>query len=439
MSSRIILLNSLKKRKYHVFLIEEIERITFIPKFMFERFDLSALEELNEEAIRYFQLIHQFNEDNQRGVYNLLIKDLKPNLKHHSFHCVSFTAAFHTIIGLTLEDFGSLFVALRVDLEELFPRCPEILGENDISLYCSRRMKLFMTLFRCRQGCSFRHMEVCFGWAHNTIGEDFQNIMLRLQVRMKCYHRGFLKYKGRLWQVTEMFSWRHRHRSDIQLFVRKVNHQNNYSSRHHTPEMIPKDALTEMMCGGSIGAFDCTYSVKSSVSQTTLQETLHTSRDPMYTSHKKVTAWKLGILISHGFDDHNKKYIMYMNYGKATASDTGMYDAAASDLFEVFEPNALVEGDHAFHGCWRMMCPYTQLQANVEGRKDCEHFNHTLSQDRIVSEHGVRFAKEWGVLRGRTDYSLFLTNEHFELAMEVCWALHNYKCDGCPSELATMT
>jgi hypothetical protein len=441
-STKYLMLNASRKRRYHVLLIEALESITFIPTFMLNGFVMSTseLEKLNEEAVRYFHLIAEFNKRNEEIILSLLMQDLKINqLQHHSFHCISFTAAFPSIIGLTLQEFGCLFDALRVDMADLFTRCPETIKEGGLSLYCSRRMKLFMTLFRCRQGCSFRHMEVCFGWAHNTIQEDYFVIMRRMQLQMICYHRDFLKCKGRLWQLQEIYNWRLRHKDEIHIFEDRVNYQNDYSRRHGTSEMIPWNLLAEME-GGSIGAFDCTYSVRPYLSQSTLhQNNEQVSKDPMYSEYKKVTAYKIGLLVSHGFDDPKKKHIIYMNYGKARASDTGLYDVAAKDLYNVFMPNAVIEGDHAFHGCWRMICPYTSTQLSVGDRHDLEHFNHTLSRDRIVSEHGVRFSKEWGLLRGRTDFCLFRSNANFELAMEVCWALHNYKCDGCPSKFASMT
>ena len=162
---------------------------------------------------------------------------------------------------MTLEQFGKLFMALRQNLADLFPRCPEILRDGEMSFYCSRRMKLFLVLFRCRQGSSFAHMEACFGWSHAVLEDDYKVIMTLLRRNLYNFHEGFLKYRGKMWQYQEIMHWRRRHAENLNMFHDKVRCQNEYSARHHTFTTIDDNLITAME-GGSIGAFDCTYSVR---------------------------------------------------------------------------------------------------------------------------------------------------------------------------------
>ena len=69
-----------------------------------------------------------------------------------------------------------------------------------------------------------------------------------------------------MWQYQEIMYWRTRHSEDLQIFQDKVLYQNDYSDRHHTFTTIDPSLLTAME-GGSIGAFDCTYSVRPRVEQ----------------------------------------------------------------------------------------------------------------------------------------------------------------------------
>jgi hypothetical protein len=50
----------------------------------------------------------------------------------------------------------------------------------------------------------------------------------------------------------------------------------------------------------------------------------------------------------------------------------------------------------------------------------------------MVSEHGMRYMKMWGAVRGRDDANLFNNDDTVKRVFEVVWGLHNYIADGCP-------
>jgi hypothetical protein len=58
-------------------------------------------------------------------------------------------------------------------------------------------------------------------------------------------------------------------------------------------------------------------------------------------------------------------------------------------------------------------------------------FQTSHSSDKMVSEHANRFAKTWEVLRGRTDYRIFVDEKHLQNEISVCRGLHNYIMDAC--------
>ena len=53
------------------------------------------------------------------------IQDLRPGLKHHSLHCLSFGYAMPSVIGLSLDGFGRLFTCAYDSLKRKFPRSPD--------------------------------------------------------------------------------------------------------------------------------------------------------------------------------------------------------------------------------------------------------------------------------------------------------------------------
>ena len=76
-----------------------------------------------------------------------------------------------------------------------------------------------------------------------------------------------------------------------------------------------------------------------------------------------------------------------------------------------------------------MIIPYSADELSKAGPIDApilQQFNHVHSGDRMCSEHGVGFLKNWGIVRGRNDIILFEDQDLFYSSVKVCWALHNY-------------
>lgn len=95
----------------------------------------------------------------------------KDNYQHQTIH--SITPNFHllAVIGMTKEQFNKLFNHLYCDIQELFPHCPMEMDSGDTYQFCENRMKLFMFLYRLKNGCSFGHMSSLFGWSKSSIEE----------------------------------------------------------------------------------------------------------------------------------------------------------------------------------------------------------------------------------------------------------------------------
>jgi hypothetical protein len=113
-------------------------------------------------------------------------------------------------------------------------------------------------------------------------------------------------------------------------------------------------------------------------------------------------------------------------------------DAVKKNLHEIIDVDVFervggsIGGDHAFHTCRRMICPYSANNV-LSGRAQIKTaFNHSLSADRMTSEHGVMYMKQWGIFRGRGDIRLFENEENYINSMHCVWSLHNYMMLGCP-------
>ncbi len=95
----------------------------------------------------------------------LLIADIKQGvLRHHTIHCLSDTASFSNVTGMSIED-GLLFADLLPDLRAKWPNCPPTAGPDEHPEFGTLRFKLFLTLFRLRRYQPYQSMEVTFGWS----------------------------------------------------------------------------------------------------------------------------------------------------------------------------------------------------------------------------------------------------------------------------------
>jgi hypothetical protein len=52
-------------------------------------------------------------------------------LRHHTIHCLSVTASFSNVTGMSIEEFGLLFADLLPDLRAKWPNCPPTAGPDE--------------------------------------------------------------------------------------------------------------------------------------------------------------------------------------------------------------------------------------------------------------------------------------------------------------------
>jgi hypothetical protein len=137
---------------------------------------------------QYAELTREYNE-RQRALARELIADLPAGLKHNSIHCVSFRECMSTVIGLSIDGFATLFYSLRGPLQTAFPLCPETLEYGQTHRCCERRFRLFLCLYRLKQGATYA--EVTFGWS-TSILQNWFDVVLRILVHhLHDYHEGF--------------------------------------------------------------------------------------------------------------------------------------------------------------------------------------------------------------------------------------------------------
>jgi hypothetical protein len=276
-------------------------------------------------------------------------------------------------------------------------------------------------------------MECTFGWCKSSLQEWFELVLWILHKKLISYHRGFLKTKGHLWQRQHVAAWVAKHNRDgnLQSFVDKVQHQNKKLRESRNPESIDIGQFF-----GSLFAVDGTYSVRTATSDKQLTDWGESREtDRMWTDYKKIHGYKLIVAMSHGLEG-SPKYILKLVYGCARPSDASVYNIMVPELIEDVIPQAAGLGDAAFHAAKLIIAPYTSLetgpQQSREKQKNRKAFNHDHSSDRMVSEHGMRYIKLWGAVRGRDDTNLFNNDDTVKRVFEVVWGLHNYIADDCP-------
>ena len=254
MKASYVLLKLKQKQKMRALLKEKIDHIDNIPESILKASFDSELEFRNfvcandKYAKESFRVARQF------------IDDLAPGYQHHDIHCISFKNSCKSLIGYSIEEFSNLLEYLEPYLRIEFPNSPLKLGPNEVSIYCSIRFKLFIVLFRLKQGCSYRHMEKIFGWNKTSIDEWYTRIIDIIVIRMKCYHEGLMKYMGKDWQKTEILSWKVKHliKDDYVTFQDRINAANEDARSNGYPLIFPlKEGSDELNFIGSLGAGRC--------------------------------------------------------------------------------------------------------------------------------------------------------------------------------------
>ncbi len=384
-----------RKRKFqYVFgeLAKEMQKT--IARQMLELPTILILPDLEENIALFVQYAELLTEFGLRiELYGKqCVADLRPGLKHHSIHCISVNHDMSVVIGMKMEDFADLFARISDDLSTIYPKCPHIMGpdsEND-RWGCENRFKLFMTLYRLRVGCSYNTMEKIFGWGKSSIQAWYDVIVNLLAIKLAPFGEKILEnYCDKRWQFQQLLAWKFKQvqNGTMNDYINKLRLQNAKAGRD---EMTMEEELFQ----ASIGAVDGTYSIKCRVSQKVLQnnnEDIY--EDRFFTDYKKVHAYKLLIVTSHGVQQKCPKLILHCSIAVGSAADGSVYDASVKPA--LFGSKGLITGacllgDHAFHGQRGVICPYTthemQMASNTE-KIIYQNFNHYHSGERMCSEH----------------------------------------------------
>jgi len=86
-------------------------------------------------------------------------------------------------------------------------------------------------------------------------------------------------------------------------------------------------------------------------------------------------------------------------------------------------------GDHAYLSDFDVLPPYTkheEMKASMNQRQGMKLYAKSHSSERVCSEHGNGKLKQWAIIRGRSDISLFSSGERFTSVVNVCWGLTNF-------------
>ena len=85
------------------------------------------------------------------------------------------------------------------------------------------------------------------------------------------------------------------------------------------------------------------------------------TEDRLYSKYVKAHAYKLLLLTSHGCRTDGEKLLLWVEAGAGQIHDNSALVEAQQSLTDLLIPQALGLGDHAFHGCFRVIVPYSKL------------------------------------------------------------------------------
>jgi hypothetical protein len=391
---------------------------------------VESLTNLVHEDYLYENTNTAYNEER----YNFASRYVAPvppmQLGHFDISCITSESAFPSLCGYTFDEFSRLFYSLKRPLEFCFPRSPDdrVEGEGRAN-YCTKRMKLFMFLYRCKVGASFRQMEGLFGWTKSALQRWFHKLAVNISSAMKCYNVDFLRFKGLDWQRAAATQWA-QSRLDERVFSLYIDRIRVQNAQHDDGvETIPENVI------GSLGAVDGTIScTPAQTSKILRSHGADPNQDRMYCQYKRTHGYKLLAFISHKKGPSGKKYILYVKHSVGSCFDGTLCSSIIAIILLLILAGLFFLGDHAFHRQLAILCPYTtpEINASILDSPVLSQFNHNHSSSRMCSEHGMRYLKSWGIIRGRSDHWLYDTDEEYKHVLRSVWALHNYQVDGCP-------
>jgi hypothetical protein len=306
-------------------LVETILALSQIPdELLSSPTDIRSLENLINETYEY----NKFCELHS----STFIQDLGSGYQHKDIHCISFLSGedFQSIIGIPLSHFGNLFESLLPVLKKAFPKSPVTLSRDEVSDTCSIRFKLFLCFYRLKTGSSHHLMFKIFGWSISSLQEWHEKVVLICKKHMHRFHAGFLEYMGPGWQNEEVTVWKMKHLfklKDYSTFLERIDIINADAASKGLAPRIKKNEVE-----GSLGAYDCTYSLRPRIMPTTLaQNGEDPTADRLYSDYSKAHAYKLLIFTSHGIDSR-PKFIMWVEIGPGSIHDNPLLVTASTKL-----------------------------------------------------------------------------------------------------------
>jgi hypothetical protein len=123
----------------------------------------------------------------------------------------------------------------------------------------------------------------------------------------------------------------------------------------------------------------------------------------------------------HGLPGGSPKLILRVDIAPGCESDSAMWHRMYSSIKQWLMPNIVFQGDNAFHNSRRIIVPYTNPQINASLHpEEKRKFNSNHSNTRMTSEHGIKYLKYWGIVRGRGDIRLFENELIYTKSVLVC-------------------
>lgn len=236
-------------------------------------------------------------------------------------------------------------------------------------------------------------------------------------------------YCDKHWQKQQLRMWRAKHRQSetLQLFNDRIARHNRKASAENP--LIPPGAGGMVL--GSIGAVDCTFSVRPRVGDNVYRDdNVDPSEDPMYSEYIKAHAYKLSVITSHA-TPASKELLLHVSvhYGGSVSDSTACSFHQRNLIESKILDGSFLLGDHAYLFDKFVLPPYANTSISIalpSERPGMRQFNASHSSDRVAAEHGICLLKQWGVIRGRSDMRLFSSVELFISAVRVCWGLTNF-------------
>lgn len=209
-----------------------------------------------------------------------VVESFLTELSHHGFESISATENFQSAVGLSKEDFAALYSHLENRLNTVFchSKCNNLKCDKggERRSFADNRFRLFTVLYRLKTGSSFRTMEVIFGWSKSALREWFGIIIAIMDEELQIFHEGILDgFCNKNWQLTQAIGWlkNHEEKGNHAIISERIC-QHNRGKR----EIIMSNSDGQIY--GSIGAVDCTYTIRPRVGRKTFESCgLKFSRD----------------------------------------------------------------------------------------------------------------------------------------------------------------